>query len=600
MDLVLAPFLPREQPALGVSTLAAALQAAGEPARVRYLNLGLASRLGATNYDVIANFPNVALLGEMVFTSALWGDGEDRWEAYVEALSADRQRSAGRVATTIPLPPGFGSERFNALLRGALRELFLEAPAIVDRWADEILAGGATIVGLSSTFQQNVASLALAQALRRRADPERLTVVMGGANCEGAMGEAIAARFPFVDHVVSGEADGLILELARGIRAWQAGEGPRPARWIRGAPVTDMDALPIPVFDDYLAARAAIGAKEPWQLAAETARGCWWGARSHCRFCGLNANGMAFRSKSPARATRELRLLRERYQQRRFMMADNILDWRYLSTVLVDLAPDGLELFWEVKSNLRPEQVGALADGGVRWIQPGVESLSTPVLARMGKGATALQQVSLLRSCRERDVKVSWNLLYNFPGDRPEEYAAMVAMSEALLHLPPPSAALPIRLDRFSPYFEAASEHGIVDVRPAWAYSFVYHPLPADAVAQIAYFFDFAYAPEVQPALDAAALLDLVRRWGTAWSGGARLTWMRSGGGDAVYDSRFGRAEVTPVTEAERAALLALDRPTRLDRAELPVAVLDALRARRWIVEADGAAMSVITRLGGG
>jgi radical SAM superfamily enzyme YgiQ (UPF0313 family) len=38
----------------------------------------------------------------------------------------------------------------------------------------------------------------------------------------------------------------------------------------------------------------------------ETARGCWWGAKHHCTFCGLNQNDMAFRAKSPQCAMDEL------------------------------------------------------------------------------------------------------------------------------------------------------------------------------------------------------------------------------------------------------------------------------------------------------
>ena len=44
-------------------------------------------------------------------------------------------------------------------------------------------------------------------------------------------------------------------------------------------------------------------------LLFETSRGCWWGAKSHCTFCGLNGETMAFRSKSPRRALDELEQL---------------------------------------------------------------------------------------------------------------------------------------------------------------------------------------------------------------------------------------------------------------------------------------------------
>ena len=72
------------------------------------------------------------------------------------------------------------------------------------------------MVGFTSTFEQNIASLALAQRLAA-AHPSVL-IVFGGANWEGEMGVALHRRFGFVDVVVSGEADlsfpALVRELA--------------------------------------------------------------------------------------------------------------------------------------------------------------------------------------------------------------------------------------------------------------------------------------------------------------------------------------------------------------------------------------------------
>ena len=51
-------------------------------------------------------------------------------------------------------------------------------------------------LGFSSTFQQNVASLAVARAVRRRVPKERVAILFGGANCEGEMGRAVALAVP--------------------------------------------------------------------------------------------------------------------------------------------------------------------------------------------------------------------------------------------------------------------------------------------------------------------------------------------------------------------------------------------------------------------
>ena len=71
-----------------------------------------------------------------------------------------------------------------------------------------------------------------------------------------------------------------------------------------GRPIDDLDALPVPDYSDYFRDLDASGVSADVLpvLLFETARGCWWGAKSHCTFCGLNGGAMAFRAKSQSRA----------------------------------------------------------------------------------------------------------------------------------------------------------------------------------------------------------------------------------------------------------------------------------------------------------
>ena len=86
----------------------------------------------------------------------------------------------------------------------------------------------------------------------------------------------------------------------------------------------------------------------------ETSRGCWWGAKSHCTFCGLNGSTMAFRRKSPSRAIEEIAYLSARWRAPFIQFVDNILDMKYFDTVLEELAERQLptRFFYEVKANL--------------------------------------------------------------------------------------------------------------------------------------------------------------------------------------------------------------------------------------------------------
>jgi len=168
--------------------------------------------------------------------------------------------------------------------------------------------------------------------------------------------------------------------------------------------------------------------------------------------------------------------------------------------------------------------VKLLRDAGVLAVQPGIESLSSHVLSLMKKGVTAIQNIALLKWCREFGIECAWNLLYGFPGETAEDYQTTANYASAIPHFRAPGAVAAIRLDRFSPNFNQADNFGIVDIKPFSLYPFVY-PLTNEGVANIAYFFEYHHRdgrkPEtyVKPALDQIAVWkenqggDLVKRY---------------------------------------------------------------------------------------
>ena len=266
----------------------------------------------------------------------------------------------------------------------------------------------------------------------------------------------------------------------------------------------DLDALPDPDYDEFFATLGRLGRERVLGssiplLVFESARGCWWGEKHHCTFCGLNALGMAYRSKSPERVHAELRRLSARYQIANFEAVDNILDTRYvekLCRALIEQRYD-YRIFYEVKANLKREQLRTLARAGVGIIQPGIESLSTHVLKLMRKGSTMLLNVRLLKWAQYYGIKVAWNLLSGFPGETPEDYEEQGRLMPLLVHLPPPGGGGPIWLERFSPYFTDSS-FPVSEATPWTAYSFVY-PEDSVDVRRIAYFFSYTMGDTVAP-----------------------------------------------------------------------------------------------------
>jgi ribosomal peptide maturation radical SAM protein 1 len=498
------PYGALERPSLGLGLLKAGAQRAGFHCDVRYLTFRFAEFVGVADYQwFVSGAPYTAFAGDWSFSHALHGNRPEADASYVDQVL---RRTWQLDEPTIEM----------VLRTRRWVEPFLDHCLETIRFADY------DVVGFTSTFEQNLASLALAQ--RVKAGNPDVLVAFGGANWEGVMGRALHETYDFVDLAFSGEAD---ISFPAVLAALAEGRTPTRIAGVvtrgRGTSVTtgppmrheDLDELPLPDFDDYFAAKdASPGADEVTPvLLLETARGCWWGAHSHCTFCGLNGETMAYRSKSPQRAVGELDEVTERYGIERVHMVDNIIDMRYFRTVLTALAARDrqLSLFYEVKANLSHAQVRALAEAGVTEIQPGIESMSDHVLELMRKGTTALRNVALLKWCREFGVKADWNLLYGFPGETTADYLAMLDLLISIDHLEAPSACGPIRLDRFSPYHDDPASFGMIGVRPLLPYQFL-HPTAGDRLADIACYFDFDHASGRPPDHVARPVIDYWHR----------------------------------------------------------------------------------------
>lgn len=93
---------------------------------------------------------------------------------------------------------------------------------------------------------------------------------------------------------------------------------------------------------------------------------------------------MKFRAKAPDQVLREIADLSQRYDAVRFRLVDNIIDMGYIENLFGRLAADhcDLDVFIETKSNLQKRQIKTLAAGGVKCMQPGLESLSLNQLGR--------------------------------------------------------------------------------------------------------------------------------------------------------------------------------------------------------------------------
>lgn len=261
---------------------------------------------------------------------------------------------------------------------------------------------------------------------------------------------------------------------------------------------------------------------------------------------------------------------------------DNILDMAFFKTVLPALAAAGepYALFYETKANLKREQVELLAKAGVRWIQPGIESLDDNVLSLIAKGNSTLMNVQLLKWSREFGIDAAWNLLCGIPGESDRWYADMARWLPAIFHLQPPTGVSRVRYDRFSPYHMRPQTFGLT-LEPSRAHGYVY-PLSRETLMRLAYSFEDRGRPRhvhrgLTDAPGQRQLQEVVRHWNDAWRTAPPVLHVDDDGHRLLFfDSRPCATRRSWTMEGMGAAIYRL-----CDSAQTPAALIHQLSARR-------------------
>jgi ribosomal peptide maturation radical SAM protein 1 len=543
VSFVNPPFAALSAPTFALTQLQELLRAKFDKEQVEvsvhYLNIDFAQYIGYELYNFIAGSIDAlnSGIGEWMFRRVAFPDVADNTEQYARRYEHHLRRADGKSWLPQILEKREGLEE---LLDSLVARHQLER---------------ANIVGFTSMFAQNMASFAMARKVKARSAD--VLTIMGGANCESPMGEEIARRVDAVDYVFSGpalinfpqfiehyingeiskcdELDGVFPNVRRSVAPAVAApaqsaisaaalrilsqDAPAVATVKRSAIGRDLD-INYKIDLDYSQFLDTLTAAFPKQafpfLFFETSRGCWWGAKAHCTFCGLNSQSMAYRAMNPELAIEQFRSL-FKYADRvlELQCVDNIMPKEYVKDVLPFLdTPPSMHIFYEVKADLTEEEIKELARARVTNIQPGIEALATSTLKLMKKGTSAHQNIQFLKHCANYGLDPSWNLLIGFPGEREEVYRKYVADLPSLVHLPPPSGVFPVRFDRYSPYFMRADEYGL-KLQPLEFYEMVY-PFPPESIFQLAYFFsdENVFA---EYAIDAGMWIGQLRERVNAW-----------------------------------------------------------------------------------
>ncbi len=288
-------------------------------------------------------------------------------------------------------------------------------------------------VGFSVCLNQLTSSLWAARWLKER--HPRLPVIFGGSGCAEEMGRSLLALFPFIDFVINGEGEipltGLLRHLLLGEKRPSKGLFFRQDGRIIGGGSEELapEELPSPIYEDYLREVSSLPPEKRFfpLICLEASRGCWW---FKCRFCNLNLQWKGFRRKPLPRVLQEVRA-HARAGLLDFAFVDNCLAVKDSLALFAALARDRVDyrFFAELRAVYRRQDYHLLRQGGLTWVQIGIEALSTSLLRRLNKGTTALDNVAAMRHCEEAGLHLEGNLILEFPSSTEEE------VQETLKHL---------------------------------------------------------------------------------------------------------------------------------------------------------------------
>ena len=492
--LVCAPWTSIEMPSIALGTLKSVLVSKNISTDVHSLNVKLLKYMDKDLYEEISG--SSTHVSEWIFSQYLYN------KDYLQGLKINYKSS---IDSTVDVDHHLYMylKKKTSVLQQVVCE---KIPNFLDECLNTIDWGSYKIIGFTCALGNQLASLVLSKRIKQRFP--NVKIVFGGPNVRGITAEEIMKNFTWVDYIVDGEGEIAFPSLVNRILEGRFEEEipgvlfRKDGVCVRSEgdfEIVPLDDIPQPDYTEFFDEIKKSGLEEVMsevRIAFESSRGCWWGQKCQCSFCGLNNGYLKYRTKSQEKVLRELTDQSARYNRKRFFATDLVISAESFDVLLPEMINRklGYNIFYEVKATMSRKEMSLLAQAGITFVQAGIESLDTKLLKLLRKGVSAIQNIQFLKFSSEFGIYVAWNLLYRMPWEEKESYDKMIELVPLLYHLQPPSAGMiiPIALDRFSPYFNDPQKYGIVDIKPKATFSLIY-PDPKINLMNIAYTFDFAF-----------------------------------------------------------------------------------------------------------
>ncbi len=482
--LLFAPYLYPPQPSIALSLFKSVLTDAGISSKVIYPMFYMSHILGGDNALALSKYPELTGVSEFIFSDLTDVGMEYSVDDFIEGMTSGE------------------NEKYD-FYPDKLRETIMigkEAAKIcVEETARKIIDMNVRVLAASSIFAQQNASFAILKRVKEQ-NP-LIKTIMGGTNLRDRAGIAVLRNYDSVDYVFFGEGDEVFDEVC--IKLIEGDEKNMPFGVIgrkdalpEKAPyrmTKDMNKVKYPDYTDFveeyererggyygesILTGPSIGnplVEPDYVIYAEGSRGCWWGEKHTCTFCGLNGEVNVYRAKTPERLHEEIKYFANKYPGHCIQLTDNILSLDVMHELLPVLAEEkeDYRLFGEVKTNITENDIINLVRAGFKKVQPGIEQLNDHLIQLMGKGNTAVNHVAFLKYSTAHGLPLAWNILIAIPGEAVEDYDELMDLMPKLFHLQAPLGPFDILFQRYSKYVDDPEAYGL-ELVPFRSYKYHY------------------------------------------------------------------------------------------------------------------------------
>lgn len=469
--LISTPWPLYNRPSIQLGTLKAYLRTLYPDLQVeaRHVYLKLAQSIGYRLYHEISKR---TWLAETVYAALLYPERFHRIEKLFHQESGRKSvlRAAGFASITAGVKK--------------ISDDFINSR----NWGDYLLSG------FSVSLCQLTSALYFIKRIKEKYP--KLIIVIGGSTFSGSATGDFFKLFPEVDAVINGEGELPFSQLIAHLIKFPSLAGMPPINGLSRPEVakdhkvpvgfrqvTTLNSLPPPDFEDYFDLLRSFDSHHAFfpVLPIETSRGCWWrqssvsGKAAGCAFCNLNLQWEGYRTKAPSQVVAEINHLTAKHQTLSVSIVDNVLPRNTATEVFAELdrVKKDLRLFSEIRATTSWAELKVMSKVGMQEIQIGIEALSTPLLKKLHKGTTTIQNLEIMKNCETLGIEHISNLILYFPGsDERDVTLTLQSIEFALPYRPLKTVAF--WLGRGSPVWRSPKAYGIQAVfnHPNWAVLF--------------------------------------------------------------------------------------------------------------------------------